>query len=76
MAYYDTFPESDDLGAAGFEGAWSVKPYLVAGMIVVSEIYNGLFVLSMKKCLEAAEGTEAATGTAIPVGVRSVHVGS
>ena len=49
IAYFDTFPESDDDKAAvGFQGAWSVYPYLPSGTIIVSDISNGLFVLSMQ----------------------------
>ena len=43
-AFFDTFPSSE---AAGFVGAWSVYPYLPSGTIVVSDIENGLFVLTM-----------------------------
>jgi len=43
-AFFDTFPASD---AAEFEGAWSVYPYLPSGTILVSDITNGLFILSM-----------------------------
>ena len=44
IAYFDTYPESD---GPGTEGAWSVYPYLPSGTILVSDIDNGLFVLSM-----------------------------
>ena len=43
-AFFDTFPSSE---AAGTVGAWSVYPYLPSGTIVVSDIENGLFVLTM-----------------------------
>ena len=45
IAFFDTFPQSD---AVGIEGAWSVYPYLPSGTIIVSDISNGLFVLSMQ----------------------------
>ena len=45
IAFFDTFPQSD---GAALEGAWSVYPYLPSGTIIVSDIYNGLFVLSMQ----------------------------
>ena len=49
VAYFDTFPESDDdKSAVGLQGAWSVYPYLPSGTIIVSDISNGLFVLSMQ----------------------------
>ena len=45
IAFFDTFPQGDGVG---FEGAWSVYPYLPSGTIIVSDMFNGLFVLSMQ----------------------------
>lgn len=42
---FDTYPEGD---AAGFDGAWSVYPYLPSGVIIVHDQTNGLFVLSIE----------------------------
>ena len=44
IAFFDTYPDTD---GPGTEGAWSVYPYLPSGTILVSDISNGLFVLSM-----------------------------
>ena len=44
-AFFDTFPDSD---AAEFDGAWSVYPYLPSGTILVSDVSNGLFILSLQ----------------------------
>ena len=44
IAFFDTFPDSD---GPFMEGAWSVYPYLPSGTILVSDMANGLFVLSM-----------------------------
>ena len=44
IAFFDTFPASND---AAFSGAWSVYPYLPSGTIIVSDVNNGLFVLSI-----------------------------
>ncbi|MCH8866742.1 MAG: choice-of-anchor B family protein [Proteobacteria bacterium] len=44
VAFFDTFPGSE---AAEFDGAWSVYPYLPSGTILVSDISNGLFILSL-----------------------------
>ena len=43
-AFFDTFPDSE---AAEFDGAWSVYPYLPSGTILVSDVSNGLFILSL-----------------------------
>ncbi|MFK8016412.1 MAG: choice-of-anchor B family protein [Gammaproteobacteria bacterium] len=40
--FFDVFPNSD---AASFNGAWSVYPYFDSGIVVVSGIEQGLFVL-------------------------------
>jgi choice-of-anchor B domain-containing protein len=45
IAFFDTFPDSD---ATGFDGAWSVYPYLPSGNVIVSDISNGLFVLTLQ----------------------------
>ena len=45
IAFFDTYPKSD---ASGTIGAWSVYPYLPSGTLIVSDIENGLFVLSMQ----------------------------
>jgi choice-of-anchor B domain-containing protein len=43
IAFFDTFPASN---GAEFSGAWSVYPYLPSGTIIVSDVNNGLFILS------------------------------
>ena len=43
VAFFDTYPASN---ATGFDGAWSVYPYLPSGNLVVNDITNGLFVLT------------------------------
>ena len=45
VAFFDTYPASD---GTEFNGAWSVYPYLPSGTILVSDISNGLFVLTMQ----------------------------
>ena len=45
VAFFDTYPSSN---ATEFDGAWSVYPYLPSGNIIVSDISNGLFVLSLQ----------------------------
>ncbi len=41
-AFFDIYPSSD---SASFNGAWSVYPYFDSGVVVVSGIEQGLFVL-------------------------------
>jgi len=42
IGYFDVWPADDD---AEFNGAWSVYPYYSSGVVVVSGIEQGLFVL-------------------------------
>ena len=42
VAFFDTYPAHDQ---PGFEGAWSVYPFLPSGSLLVSSIGEGLFVL-------------------------------
>ena len=44
VAYFDTYSTSDN---TEFEGAWGVFPFLPSGKILVSDMTNGLFILSM-----------------------------
>lgn len=41
-AFFDTFPSAD---ANGFGGAWSVYPYFESGLLIVSDMSRGLFIL-------------------------------
>ena len=43
VGFFDTVPFGED--KAGFAGAWSVYPYFQSGLIIVSSIKEGLFVL-------------------------------
>ncbi|MXW20436.1 MAG: choice-of-anchor B family protein [Gammaproteobacteria bacterium] len=45
IAFFDTFPSSN---TRSLQGAWSVYPYLPSGTLLVSDMQNGLFVLSMQ----------------------------
>ncbi len=49
-AYFDTFPDGD---GDSFEGAWSVYPFFPSGVVVVSDINRGLFVLQPQLDTEA-----------------------
>ena len=45
VAFFDTFPGND---ATEFDGAWSVYPYLPSGNVIVSDVANGLFILTLQ----------------------------
>ena len=42
-AYFDTYPLNDN---PGFNGAWNVYPFFDSGVVIVSDIEQGLFVLA------------------------------
>ncbi len=44
VGYFDVYPSSD---AAAFNGTWSNYPYFPSGVIAVSHIEEGLFLLSL-----------------------------
>lgn len=44
VAFFDTQPQSDVLA---YQGSWSNYPYFESGNIIVSDMSNGLFVLSL-----------------------------
>lgn len=43
VAFFDTYPSDNSVG---FHGAWSNYPFFESGVIIVSDINNGLFILS------------------------------
>lgn len=42
VGFFDTFPFAD---SASFNGAWGVYPYLPSGLILVSDINSGLYIV-------------------------------
>jgi len=42
IGFFDTYPSSDN---ASFNGAWGTYPYLPSGLLLVSDINSGLYVL-------------------------------
>ena len=42
LAFFDTFPQNNN---TSFNGSWSNYPYFESGVIAVSDINNGLFLL-------------------------------
>lgn len=59
-AYYDTYPETY---TGGYKGCWGVWPFLPSGVILASDMQNGLFVF---KTTEKLGMNEQAT-TRIPL---------
>lgn len=43
VAYFDTYPENDNVGAKS--GSWSSYPWFGSGVIAVSDVERGLFLL-------------------------------
>jgi choice-of-anchor B domain-containing protein len=60
VGWFDTYPEND---GAGYQGAWSVYPYLPSGVLLISDINRGLFVVDVTQAL-----TQGALGFDIPNG--------
>lgn len=51
IAYFDTFPIGDGAkhnGEPYFVGTWSNYPYFESGVVIVSDITNGLFILKAR----------------------------
>ena len=53
VGYFDTFPISDN---TSFNGAWGVYPYLPSGVVLISDISSGLYVVR-DNTLDSDQGT-------------------
>ncbi len=42
VAFFDTYPEND---GGGFPGAWNVYPFFDNGLVIVSDVNRGVFIL-------------------------------
>ncbi|MDR9418231.1 choice-of-anchor B family protein, partial [Gracilimonas sp.] len=42
VAYFDTQPQND---AAEFQGTWSNYPYFESGLVILSDMNSGLFIV-------------------------------
>lgn len=54
--------------STGFAGAWGAYPYLPSGLILISDIYNGLYVLEpnyVRACWLEGQITDASNGSPI-----------
>lgn len=58
IAFFDTYP-SDDHPA--FNGAWSCYPYLPSGIVLISDIERGLFVVDVLNDTREIASTESET---------------
>lgn len=69
---YDTYPQGS---GNGFNGAWGVYPFLPSGNIVVSDIDNGLLVLTptyVRGCY--LEGTITDSLTGLPINNATIKI--
>ncbi|NOT37527.1 MAG: choice-of-anchor B family protein [Saprospiraceae bacterium] len=73
VAYYDTHPQAN----VGFHGVWNVYPYFNSGVILASDIENGMFVFSFNKKLAAyLEGKVTDKSTGSPIFDASISIKS
>jgi choice-of-anchor B domain-containing protein len=63
VAFYDTHPAP----GSGYNGNWSVYPYLPSGRLIASDLQQGLFVLR----LDGAVAGEPGPGAARPLALRA-----
>lgn len=52
IGFFDTFPSSN---SAQFNGAWNVYPFLPSGIILISDIDRGLFILKKNNLLQTLD---------------------
>ncbi|MEZ4774282.1 MAG: choice-of-anchor B family protein [Bacteroidia bacterium] len=71
VGYYDTSPKASGF----FEGAWGAYPFLPSGLVLISDIEEGLFILQphyQRGCYLEGNVTDAQTSA--PVTNVSVHI--
>lgn len=56
--YFDTFPANDD---SQFEGAWSNYPLLPSGIVLISDINSGLFIVDTTEATKTPIAATSAT---------------
>jgi len=59
VGYFDTYPGSD---AAGFQGSWSNYPFFPSGIVIISDIDRGLFIVDPSAALEGSLGFDYPDG--------------
>lgn len=67
VGFFDTYPISD---ARNFNGAWGVYPFLPSGVVLVSDINRGLFVLDASAALGQVTIPEPPLAAPVPFDVR------
>ena len=55
VAYFDVYPHSDEVA---FAGSWSSYPWFESGIIAVSSMYYGLYILAPSLSVVSAESEE------------------
>jgi len=76
VAYLDTSPDYVGNDAGGFHGAWGVYPFLPSGLILISDIEEGLYVLSSSHQQAAyIHGTVVDVSTNNPIPFAQIDLG-
>lgn len=71
VASYDTEPNNTDY--AGFKGCWGVYPYLPSGIIIASDVQNGLFLFETENLdLDAVSNYNVPSVSIDPAGMTSL----
>ncbi len=73
VGYFDSFVSN----TAGFFGVWGVYPYFPSGLVIASDIQNGLLVYNVnyvRACWLEGKVTNAVTG--LPIQGANVHIAS
>ncbi len=60
VAFFDTFQQNN---STSFDGTWSNYPYFESGIVIVSDIVNGLFILKHKPEEVVVVDTESPSAT-------------
>ena len=59
VGFFDTYPEND---GSGFDGAWSVYPFFGDGIVLISDMNRGLFVIDVTDALNVLPECQGGEG--------------
>lgn len=75
LGYFDSFPDTSG-SATNFEGSWSNYPFFESGLVIISDMQGGMFVVNPILDSIYIDSTSLALDTACSGGETTIYVGA